>query len=180
MSNSLKEQYASTPLFGGNASAVEALYEQYLSDASPCRPRGATISSHWVRMRPKSCIPRSGTSCCEGASSRRKVRDSDGGNGRHSIRRKAGGRFSSDSGLQSARPPDRRYRSAGTDGASVPGVLKLDYLGLTDADMDTEFYTGGLAGMDNERMKLRDILDPVEIHLLRQDRCGVRTYVARA
>ncbi len=30
MSNSLKEQYAQTPLFGGNANAVEALYEQFL------------------------------------------------------------------------------------------------------------------------------------------------------
>ncbi len=40
----------------------------------------------------------------------------------------------------------------------MPGVLKLDYLGLTEADMDTEFFTGGLAGTGNERMKLRDIL----------------------
>ncbi|MBT8099735.1 MAG: 2-oxoglutarate dehydrogenase E1 component, partial [Gammaproteobacteria bacterium] len=40
----------------------------------------------------------------------------------------------------------------------VPGVLKLDYLGLTTADMDTEFFTGGLAGTGNQRMKLRDIL----------------------
>ena len=40
----------------------------------------------------------------------------------------------------------------------VPGVLKLDYLGLTEADMDSEFFTGGLAGMGNQRMKLRDIL----------------------
>ena len=30
MSKSLKEQYASTPLFGSNATAVEALYEQFL------------------------------------------------------------------------------------------------------------------------------------------------------
>ena len=29
---SLKDQYASTPLFGGNATAVEALYEQFLGD----------------------------------------------------------------------------------------------------------------------------------------------------
>ncbi|MGI9201815.1 MAG: 2-oxoglutarate dehydrogenase E1 component, partial [Woeseiaceae bacterium] len=49
----------------------------------------------------------------------------------------------------------------------VPGVLKLDYLGLTDADMDSEFYTGGLAGMENARMKLRDILE-----LLRSIYCG--------
>jgi len=32
MSDSLKEQYASTPLFAANATAVEALYEQYLQD----------------------------------------------------------------------------------------------------------------------------------------------------
>jgi len=49
----------------------------------------------------------------------------------------------------------------------VPGVLKLDYLGLTDADMDTEFFTGGLAGRGDERMKLRDILD-----LLKSIYCG--------
>ena len=33
MSNSLKDQYATSPLYGVNASAVEALYEQYLLDA---------------------------------------------------------------------------------------------------------------------------------------------------
>ena len=32
MSRSLKDQYASTPLYGSNAAAVEALYEQYLED----------------------------------------------------------------------------------------------------------------------------------------------------
>jgi len=32
MGSSLKDQYASTPLFGSNASAVEAMYEQYLND----------------------------------------------------------------------------------------------------------------------------------------------------
>ncbi|NNC65198.1 MAG: 2-oxoglutarate dehydrogenase E1 component, partial [Gammaproteobacteria bacterium] len=40
----------------------------------------------------------------------------------------------------------------------TPGVLKLDYLGLTESDMDTEFFTGGLAGTGDVRMKLRDIL----------------------
>ena len=49
----------------------------------------------------------------------------------------------------------------------VPGVLKLDYLGLTDADMDTEFHTGGLAGTGNERMRLGDILA-----LLKSIYCG--------
>ena len=32
MSDSLKEQYASTPLFAANATAVETMYEHYLED----------------------------------------------------------------------------------------------------------------------------------------------------
>ena len=32
MSNSLKEQYASSPLYGSNAAAVEAMYERYVED----------------------------------------------------------------------------------------------------------------------------------------------------
>jgi 2-oxoglutarate dehydrogenase E1 component len=32
MGNSIKEQLATTPLFGSNASAVERLYKQYLDD----------------------------------------------------------------------------------------------------------------------------------------------------
>ncbi|MFT5501175.1 MAG: 2-oxoglutarate dehydrogenase E1 component, partial [Woeseiaceae bacterium] len=41
------------------------------------------------------------------------------------------------------------------------------YLGLTDADMDTEFHTGGFAGTGTRRMALRDI-----IGLLRKIYCG--------
>ena len=37
MSSYLKEQIASTPLFGGNASAVEKLYEQYLENPDSVR-----------------------------------------------------------------------------------------------------------------------------------------------
>ena len=38
MSDSLKEQYASSPLFGGNASAIEALYEQFLETPDSVPP----------------------------------------------------------------------------------------------------------------------------------------------
>lgn len=50
---------------------------------------------------------------------------------------------------------------------SVPAVLKLDFLGLEATDLDAEFFTGGLAGTGNARMKLRDILD-----VLRRVYCG--------
>jgi 2-oxoglutarate dehydrogenase E1 component len=49
----------------------------------------------------------------------------------------------------------------------TPGVLKLDYLGLSESDMETEFYVGGLAGGRDRRMKLRDILG-----LLKKIYCG--------
>jgi 2-oxoglutarate dehydrogenase E1 component len=169
MSNTLKEKYASTPLFGGNAAAVEALYEQYLSDASavPAAWRdyfdtlGAddTEVVHSV-IRDK---------LLEGASTRRKVRG----------KATAGTGVATASGEKQAAVSRliqvyslRGHQIADIDPLGlmdrpVPGVLKLDYLGLTDADMDSEFYTGGLAGLENARMKLRDILD-----LLRSIYCG--------
>ena len=50
---------------------------------------------------------------------------------------------------------------------SVPAVLDLDFLGLEATDLDAEFFTGGLAGTGNARMKLRDILD-----MLKRVYCG--------
>ena len=50
---------------------------------------------------------------------------------------------------------------------SVPAVLNLDFLGLEATDLDAEFFTGGLAGTGNARMKLRDILD-----VLKRVYCG--------
>ena len=46
MSNSLKDQYASTPLFGGNATAVEALYEEYLGDPESVPPKSG-VDAYW-------------------------------------------------------------------------------------------------------------------------------------
>ena len=46
-------------------------------------------------------------------------------------------------------------------------MLKLDYLGIEEGDLDEEFYTGGLAGTGHARMTLRDILA-----LLQQIYCG--------
>ena len=49
----------------------------------------------------------------------------------------------------------------------TPAVLKFDYLGIEESDLDREFYTGGLAGTGHDRMKLRDI-----IVLLKRIYCG--------
>jgi 2-oxoglutarate dehydrogenase E1 component len=43
-----------------------------------------------------------------------------------------------------------------------PRVLQLDYLGLTEADLDTEFYTGSRVDSIPRRARLRDIVALLE------------------
>ncbi|MGB5630704.1 MAG: 2-oxoglutarate dehydrogenase E1 component [Woeseiaceae bacterium] len=169
MSNSLKEQIASTPLFGSNASAVEGLYEQYLDDP-------AAVSPGW-----REYFESLGDPDAEIVHS--KIREellAEARAGRRSgaPRVRASGKPVTSGEKQAAVSrliqvySLRGHQIADIDPLGImarrmPGVLKLDYLGLTDADMDTEFHTGGLAGTGDERMKLRDILD-----LLKSIYCG--------
>jgi 2-oxoglutarate dehydrogenase E1 component len=160
MSNSLKEQYAQTPLFGGNASAVEALYEQYLAQPD-------SVPAAWQRY-----FESLGDANAE--VSHAAIREELLAGARNGARRKtlrpSGSPGTASSGEKQAAVSRliqvyslRGHQIADIDplglmNRPVPGVLKLDYLGLTDADMDAEFFTGGLAGTGNRRMKLRDIL----------------------
>ena len=168
MSDSLEEQLASTPLFGSNASAVEALYERYLSNPESVAPgwrsyfeslgdpdseiahsdiREALLSEA-KQSRLETSVRRSGakptTSAEKQAAVSRLIQV-------YSLR-----------GHQIA-----NIDPLGLMSRPMPGVLKFDYLGLTDADMDTEFFTGGLAGGGDERMTLRQILG-----LLKHIYCG--------
>jgi 2-oxoglutarate dehydrogenase E1 component len=172
MSNSLKEQYASSPLFGLNAAAVEAMYEQFLADPD-------SVSDSWRRYFrtlgdrqgeiPHSPVVRQ---LKEAAQVSRELR----GNGKAGAVRTTGPSAASEKQAAVSRLIQvyslRGHQIADIDPLGlmerpVPGVLKLDYLGLTEADMDTEFFTGGLAGSGNRRMKLRDILA-----LLKKIYCG--------
>jgi len=172
MGSSLKDQYASTPLFGSNASAVEALYEQYLGDPG-------SVPAVWREYfeslgDPQTEVAHSGI--------RKELLESarDGGRTRQL---RPGGRKPATSSAQKQAAVARLIQVYSLRGHQiadldplglmerrVPGVLKLDYLGLSEADMDTEFYTGGLAGSGNARMKLRDI-----IALLKSIYCGKAT-----
>jgi 2-oxoglutarate dehydrogenase E1 component len=155
MSDSLKEQYASTPLFAANATAVEALYERYLQDP-------ASVPAAW-----RDYFATLGAPDTEVAHStiRQDLLDEARGGGR----RKRRVRSSATGGAVPAGQKQaavsrliqvyslRGHQIANIDplglmNRPVPGVLKLDYLGLTEADMDTEFHTGGLASTGNERM----------------------------
>ncbi|MCH8059696.1 MAG: 2-oxoglutarate dehydrogenase E1 component, partial [Proteobacteria bacterium] len=169
MSESLQEQYASTPLFGANASAVEAIYERFLGDP-------ASVPDGW-----RDYFASLGATDTEivhstirdellaGARSRRRVRSGKASGDRATVssREKQGlvSRLIQTYSLRGHQIAD--IDPLGLMERPVPGVLKLDYMGLTEADMDTEFYTGGLERSGTERMKLRDILA-----LLRSIYCG--------
>jgi 2-oxoglutarate dehydrogenase E1 component len=168
MSNSLKEQLASTPLFGGNASAVEMLYEQYLDNPD-------SVSEGW-----REYFESMGDPDAEIVHSTIReellVEARQGRKRGRATPRKSGSPVSGEKQAAVSRLIQvyslRGHQIADIDPLGImdrrmPGVLKLDYLGLTEADMDTEFFTGGLAGTGNERMKLRDILA-----LLKHIYCG--------
>lgn len=173
MSKSLKEQYATTPLYGSNAAAIEALYEQYLEHPDAVTETwrryfmtlGETDDDrqHEVAHAP---IRRR---LLEQANTIRAGRPAAVGQSRGAV--VAGEKQSAVSRLIQVYSL-RGHQIADLDPLGLmkrhtPGVLKLDYLGLGEADMDTEFFTGGLAGTGNRRMRLRDILD-----LLKKIYCG--------
>ena len=169
MGTSLKDQYASTPLFGSNASAVEAMYEDYLGDPT-------SVPAAW-----REYFESLGGADTEVLHST--IRDEllasarDGGRPRQLSKSRRGPAASSAEKQAAVARLIQVYSLRGHQIADidplglmerrVPGVLKLDYLGLTNSDMDTEFYTAGLAGSGNDRMKLRDILE-----LLQTIYCG--------
>ncbi|MDX1500142.1 MAG: 2-oxoglutarate dehydrogenase E1 component [Woeseiaceae bacterium] len=166
MSDSLKEQYASTPLFGGNATAVEALYERFLADPGAVpdawRDYFESLGAPETEVRHSAIV---GELLESARAGRARPRTTDGKAPISGEKQAAVSRLIQVYSLRGHQIAD--IDPLGLQERPVPGVLKLDYLGLTEADMDTEFYTGGLAGMGNRRMTLREILD-----LLQSIYCG--------
>ncbi len=163
MSNSIKEKLATTPLFGGNASAVEQLYEQYLDDPE-------SVQDGWRTYFESMGDPEA--EVVHSAIREELLAEARQGRKRGRVTtRKPGGAVSGEKQAAVSRLIQvyslRGHQIADIDPLGlmdrrIPGVLKLDYLGLTEDDMDTEFFTGGLAGRGNERMKLRDILSQLK------------------
>ena len=161
MSSSLKDQYASSPLYGSNAPAVEAMYEQYIKDPDSVaegwrryfRTLGdgqADVAHEPIRQR---LIEKTRTARTNGKG----VATGSGTAVAAGEKQAAVSRLIQVYCLRGHQIAD--LDPLGLMERHTPGVLKLDYLGLTDSDMETEFFMGGLAGTGNRRMKLRDILD---------------------
>lgn len=173
MSDSLKEQYATTPLFGSNAAAVEAMYEQYLDNPD-------SVSQGW-RDYFSALVAASGEAPADvahGPIRKRLLEQTRSGASNGGIVVAGGPSVTAATEKQAAVSrliqvySLRGHQIADLDPLGLvqrhmPGVLKLDYLGLTQADMENEFFTGGLAGTGNRRMRLREILD-----LLKRIYCG--------
>ncbi|MBT5217998.1 MAG: 2-oxoglutarate dehydrogenase E1 component [Woeseia sp.] len=169
MSKSLKDRYATSALYGGNALAVEALYEQFIANSDSVtegwrryfRSLGADqteVMHAPIRERLIETARKTRSSGVTSAAT---------GSGTVAANEKqaAVSRMIQVYSLRGHQIAD--LDPLGLMDRHVPGVLKLDYLGLTDADMDTEFVTGGVAGTDDWRMQLRDIID-----LLKKIYCG--------
>ena len=160
MPESLKDQYATTPLAGGNASYVEALYEQYLSDPQ-------SVPSDWRRFFSEAAL----------AGGKADGHDIAHGPIRAAVRARA-------RALRSVAPKPTAAGDSAKQGAvsrmiqlyvnrghlianldplgmtrrPVPRVLELDYFGLSEADLDSEFFTGSRSDAIAKRLKLREIL----------------------
>ncbi|MGQ0836832.1 MAG: 2-oxoglutarate dehydrogenase E1 component [Gammaproteobacteria bacterium] len=152
-----------TPLYGGNAALLEALYEQYLRD-----PR--SVPSRWReyfdRLGPRTPAERA----------HRPVRDEIAARAQLSrvvVAPSAEDASSGASGRQAAVSrliqiwTNRAHLIARLDPLGLaqrprPRVLEIEYFGLTSRDLDSEFFTGSRIAAIPKRMKLRDILAQLE------------------
>jgi 2-oxoglutarate dehydrogenase E1 component len=160
MSETLSEQYASTPLSGGNAPYVETLYEQFLEDPASVSPEWR---EYFSRLRAGSTgeIPHGPL---KSALQERAQQPSAPGT------LEAGHEASAKQGLVSRLIQvfaNRGHLVAKIDPLGLwqrpkPRVLDLEYFGLTRADLDTEFFTASRTDAVPRFMKLKDILEQLQ------------------
>jgi len=169
MSDSLRALLDSTPLGAGNAPYVESLYEQFLADPASVEPK-------W-REYFNGLIAGARNETAHGpirdalAKRARDVRSTAATASAPALSADASAKQAAVARLVQVYS-NRGHLLADIDPLGlmrrpVPEVLELKHFGLSDADLDTEFYTGSRTDAIAKRMKLRDI-----IVLLRQIYCG--------
>ena len=156
----------STPLYGGNADFLDALYEQYLRDPASVEPRWRT---YFERLAAPASGERSHNPIQADIAARAKA-----------PRLAAAASSAADPGTSGAASSkqaavsrlvqiwtNRGHLVAKLDPLNLthqprPRVLDLEYFGLSPADLETEFFTGSRTDAVPKRMKLRDILAQLE------------------
>ncbi|MET0282027.1 MAG: 2-oxoglutarate dehydrogenase E1 component [Steroidobacteraceae bacterium] len=153
----LKAQNATTSLFGGNSTYVEDLYERFLA--------GESVPADWQKYF--TALPGARTDTPHGPV----VRELE------QIAQQPRLTVAANESVQAEKQAavsrlivsymNRGHVFAKVDPLELtqhpkPRVLELSYLGLTEADMDTEFYTGSRVDAVPRRAKLRDIIALME------------------
>jgi len=161
-----------TPLYGGNAAYLEEfLYEQYLND--PARVP-AEWRNYFERLGPRSAAEQSRgpieAAIAARARAAQRVPTAAAGSAACATEAQAGSAASAKQAAVSRLIQiwsNRGHLIAQLDPLGLiahprPRVLALDYFGLSEADLDTEFFTGSRTEAIPKRMKLRDILAQLE------------------
>src|ERR1700744_1271126 len=157
MSQSLADQLATTALSGGNADFIEALYEQFLRDPGSLSAawaeyfkglgaNGGEIAHGPIRER---LLARAQQPPTAAASTNA---PSDGASAKQGAVSRLIQVYANRGHLIANLDP------LGLQERAKPYVLDLQYFGLSDADLDTEFFTGSRNHAIPERTTLRNIL----------------------
>jgi 2-oxoglutarate dehydrogenase E1 component len=156
MSQSLADQLATTALSGGNADFIEDLYEQFLRDPGAVDPAwreyfkgiGGTgdIAHGPIRERLLARVQQSPTAAAAPRN------PSDGASAKQGAVSRLIQVYANRGHLIAKLDP------LGLQERAKPYVLDLEYFGLSEADLDTEFFTGSRNRVIPERATLRKIL----------------------
>jgi 2-oxoglutarate dehydrogenase E1 component len=161
MASSLGELNASTPLSGGNAPYVEALYEQFLADPQSVSP---AWRDYFLKLRDGRQLEQIHSTVQAGIVQR-------AGKPRMATGAAPG---SADSAAKQGAVSrlvqiyaNRGHLIANLDPLGMqkrerPRVLELGYFGLTEADLDTEFLTGSRPNELAPKLKLRELVAQLE------------------
>jgi 2-oxoglutarate dehydrogenase E1 component len=162
MAPSLRESLASTPLSGGNAPYVEALYEQFLADPQSVDARWR---EYFQKLRDGSAGEQA-HSAVQAAIAQRATKPRLAAGSATSLTADAAAKQGAVSRLVQIYA-NRGHLIANLDPLGLtqrprPRVLELSYFGLTDADLDTEFLTGSRPPEVASKLKLREIIAQLE------------------
>jgi 2-oxoglutarate dehydrogenase E1 component len=160
MPPSLLEQLAATPLSGANAAYVEALYEQYLRDPAALDPAWRRYFDGLPAARGGSERPHSDVIAAVAKRTQSPALAAPAAGGAASEKQAAVSRLMqiySNRGHLVA-----RIDPLGLQQRQRPRVLDLDYAGLGDADLDTEFFTGSRNEWIGKHATLREIISRLE------------------
>src|ERR1700733_15027184 len=157
MSQSLADQLATTALSGGNAGFIEDLYEQFLRDPSGVDPAwreyfkglagsGGDIAHGPIRERLLARVQQPPTPAASLGS------QSAGASAKQGAVSRLIQVYANRGHLIANLDP------LGLQERAKPYVLDLQYFGLSDADLDTEFFTGSRNHAIPERTTLKNIL----------------------